>query len=284
MWKYEALCGYLRGRPKKERECSMSLAEIEELVGSLPPSAQDLKWWFGADGTSSQTRAWQMAGWKVGKVEGKPFDRVIFIREEAESKHPTIDQAAIMGATLAAVITITISPGEFGPLDLVVGSTLLSTILAYSHLESWPESRSRVFFKCASLATAFSLCGFLILSWPLQELADHAHRSELDMYCDTIARDARNDCLGNYVGQHLTVWWLGITILAIGFLWRRWQNRESNTSESSLPAHGQPARVEIVVQQWLEERLVIISRILGCGVIVIAVLLEITSRWRWVPY
>src|SRR5947207_7588420 len=184
----------------------MSRIEIEGFTKGLPAKAQFPAWWISADGTSPQGGAWRKVGWRVGAVSGTPVDRVIFIRDKVEGKHPAVDQAAIMGTTLAAVITLTISPGEFGPTDLMVGLTLLSIILAYAHLQPWPSSSFRVIFRCAALATAGSLCTILIISWALQVLADH---SSLAGSCPK--GYSGGDCRGDIVVQHLTVWWFGIT-------------------------------------------------------------------------
>ena len=70
MSKYDPLTGYLRSRPQGERGHTLSLDEIERVLGtSLPRTARiDRPWWANTR-SSTQSVRWLDAGWKVDKVD-----------------------------------------------------------------------------------------------------------------------------------------------------------------------------------------------------------------------
>ncbi len=85
MSKYDPLTDYLRGRPEGEWTHTLSLDEMERVLGtSLPRTAWiDRPWWANTQ-RSNHARKWLQAGWKVGQVDltGK---RVTFMRVDGEA-------------------------------------------------------------------------------------------------------------------------------------------------------------------------------------------------------
>jgi hypothetical protein len=80
--KYIRLAAYLASQPATAVEITMSLKEIEGLVGeSLPANARFPSWWRN-DHHRMHSRAWLTAGWEVGEMNGKD-GTVLFVRGES---------------------------------------------------------------------------------------------------------------------------------------------------------------------------------------------------------
>jgi hypothetical protein len=62
--KYDALASHLEGVDPQVRVLTISFAEIDRIVGGLPPSARRLRQWWGND-SKPEARAWCRAGWHV---------------------------------------------------------------------------------------------------------------------------------------------------------------------------------------------------------------------------
>jgi hypothetical protein len=63
--KYIRLAAYLAGQPPTLNRLTMSLSEIEDLVGiGLPENARFPSWWRNDD-RRMHSRAWMVAGWRV---------------------------------------------------------------------------------------------------------------------------------------------------------------------------------------------------------------------------
>jgi hypothetical protein len=78
--KYIQLAAYLAARPSSMDEITMTLSEIEELIGeTLPGNARFPSWWRN-DEHRMHSRAWLTAGWKVGDMNGKE-SKVVFVRD-----------------------------------------------------------------------------------------------------------------------------------------------------------------------------------------------------------
>ncbi|MGY0236003.1 DUF7662 domain-containing protein [Longispora urticae] len=78
MAKYDPLRDHLAGSRVAADELLMTFAEIEKLVGRLPPSAwQHPAWW--ANDSKVEAQAWRAAGWHVRSVDQRA-GRVVFAR------------------------------------------------------------------------------------------------------------------------------------------------------------------------------------------------------------
>jgi len=51
-----------------EREVTLTLEQIADLVGGLPDAARRARWWTNS-ALTKQARAWLYAGWKVSRRE-----------------------------------------------------------------------------------------------------------------------------------------------------------------------------------------------------------------------
>ena len=63
MVKYDNLTEYLESRSADEA-VSMTMAEVEAIVGALPPSSSGRTWWANTEG-HAQSLAWLRAGRRV---------------------------------------------------------------------------------------------------------------------------------------------------------------------------------------------------------------------------
>jgi len=80
MGKYDPLRDHLASRAGAEHQLTMTFAQIEELVGTLPPSARTHRaWWADSSDARVEARAWRSAGWRVQSVD-QSAERVIFAR------------------------------------------------------------------------------------------------------------------------------------------------------------------------------------------------------------
>lgn len=70
----------------------MTFREIEDLLAfDLPPSARRHRvWWSNNPGTNVAVRAWRDAGRKTARVD-MASERVVFVREDEKTTHPTPD-------------------------------------------------------------------------------------------------------------------------------------------------------------------------------------------------
>lgn len=79
--KYIQLAAYLASQPPSVDELTMTLDEIEDLIGeTLPGNARFPSWWRN-DEHRMHSRAWLLAGWQVDDMNGKDA-KVVFVREE----------------------------------------------------------------------------------------------------------------------------------------------------------------------------------------------------------
>lgn len=103
MASYEALTEYLGSQPADE-SVSLTIPEIDELVGGLPPSSAGRTWWANTRG-HSQSRAWMRAGRRVSEV--RLLEAVVFspadaaIAEESTITRPTMKKQAVLDGVSA---------------------------------------------------------------------------------------------------------------------------------------------------------------------------------------
>jgi len=65
--KYSPLRDHLAGLPASQGAVTMTFRAVEELVGGLPPSARNLRTWWG-NSSHVQSLQWREAGWHVATV------------------------------------------------------------------------------------------------------------------------------------------------------------------------------------------------------------------------
>lgn len=77
--KYEALASWLSGVAASR--VSSTFAELDRLVGGLPPGARSDRTWWGntTNRTRVQAQAWLGAGWQVDHVD-LLREQVVFVR------------------------------------------------------------------------------------------------------------------------------------------------------------------------------------------------------------
>ncbi|HET7482763.1 MAG TPA: hypothetical protein VFK89_07875 [Actinomycetota bacterium] len=68
--KYIRLAAHLASQPAEIERITLSLPEIEAIVGeTLPPNARFPSWWKNDD-RKMHSRAWLTAGWQVDAIAG----------------------------------------------------------------------------------------------------------------------------------------------------------------------------------------------------------------------
>jgi hypothetical protein len=154
----------------------------------------------------------------------------------AEKDTNPVDQAALMGAALAAIVALVVSPGEFGNLSSIIGATLLCVILAFYRLELRLEHFLRAIFRGAAPAAVTGLCACLLISWPVQIWVDH--QTSAMNYCSGSTGDAYSNCLGNRAFQPLALFWAVFTVLGTSAYfggWWRWKRKRLRGYKSNEP-------------------------------------------------
>ncbi len=84
--RYASLARYLRAQSSRADTLTLTFAEIEALVGSLPPLARRHRsWWANDSRTRVQSIQWLDAGWRVDSVD-IAAESVVFTRDPARSR------------------------------------------------------------------------------------------------------------------------------------------------------------------------------------------------------
>lgn len=96
---YAPLAAYLAAQPPTTLTVTLTLAEIEQVLGvMLPPVARTRGWWK-ATGRWGQPRPWHAVGWEVSQVEFRTVPpRITFTRVPQKADGP--DQLGATGITL----------------------------------------------------------------------------------------------------------------------------------------------------------------------------------------
>lgn len=103
MTKYTPLADYLRAH--KGKTCSLTLVEIEEIIGGpLPASARKHPAWWGNDNTHTQAKAWLRAGF--GAQPSKTHTDLIVFRPIQTQSEPSAPAKA-SGPTQVVVRSLT---------------------------------------------------------------------------------------------------------------------------------------------------------------------------------
>lgn len=84
--KYAPLATFLAALPPETLTVTLTLPEIETLVGRpLPPSARMPKWWWNLV-DSPQSQIWMDGGWRVVRAElSQPPESIVFARVSPDS-------------------------------------------------------------------------------------------------------------------------------------------------------------------------------------------------------
>lgn len=79
--KYIRLAAYLAGQPASVDRMTLTLAEIENVVGAkLPGNSRFPSWWRNNE-RKMHSRAWLAAGWEVEKMRAQESE-VVFLRRD----------------------------------------------------------------------------------------------------------------------------------------------------------------------------------------------------------
>jgi hypothetical protein len=79
--KYIRLAAYLAGQPSSIDRMTLTLAEIEEVVGAKLPGNSRFPSWWRNDDRKMHSRAWLAAGWEVEAMRAQDSE-VVFQRRD----------------------------------------------------------------------------------------------------------------------------------------------------------------------------------------------------------
>ncbi|MFI6761740.1 hypothetical protein ACIBF5_21630 [Micromonospora sp. NPDC050417] len=96
--KYDAWRDFLMAWPDDAGEVRMTFAEVEAIVGVLPPSAREHRTWWAND-SKVQAAAWRAAGWRVDSVD-QLAEQVVFRRGRAGGSRSA---AVVAGGAVSAL-------------------------------------------------------------------------------------------------------------------------------------------------------------------------------------
>jgi hypothetical protein len=139
-----------------------------------------------------------------------------------------VDQAALMGAALAAILAIFLPAGKWDRWGTVVGITLSFVVAGYYRIPSSPPSPDGLwggwwdaFTRAGAVAGVAALCLSIALAYPLQQrsVSDTKCRYETLRDYPGLAADRLDEltsnCIGYKAGQKLQPIWLGLAAVIL---------------------------------------------------------------------
>jgi hypothetical protein len=101
-----------------------------------------------------------------GLGESAPAKNAPEVSTEAAKTSDRIDQAAVLGAALAASVSISAADGPWEPMESVVGLVLICLIRTYVEIDAGSTGFHRR--KRLAVAGVLGLAWCLVVAWPLQ--------------------------------------------------------------------------------------------------------------------
>ena len=90
--------------------------------------------------------------------------------DETAASSKATDQAALLGAALAAAIGISVAEGSWEPIESIVGLVLFAVVLSFTDRRPQRSPTRRSMMQHGALLSVLGLCLSLALAWPLQEV------------------------------------------------------------------------------------------------------------------
>lgn len=120
----------------------------------------------------------------------------------------TIDQAALMGAGLAATVTLVLGEGAYSLFSTIVGVSLIVVLIGYYRPVWEPQKRWRHTLRRAVAHGAVTgLCASVTMAYPLQQWLE-----ETPGACSLVPPPERAECLA----EAITTDWIAVTWLVSG--------------------------------------------------------------------
>jgi hypothetical protein len=110
-----------------------------------------------------------------------------------------VDEAALLGTSLAAILALTLGEGGWDWLGTTIGAALLAVIYAFFALPGLDDKRRWIELVALSLVTA--LCAALVIAWPWQWIWSKT-------------TGAGETCAA--IGRAHGAWWVGKGDLGVG--------------------------------------------------------------------
>jgi hypothetical protein len=152
-----------------------------------------------------------------------------------------VDQAALMGAALAAILAVFLPAGRWEGWGSVVGITLTFVIAGFYRVpdSAMPSGWRDAITRAGALACVAALCVSIAIAWPLQSIfvSDKVCRSEQvnlekDLERHPIRlKELTDNCVGREVGEILIWVWFGLAIAILGWHLSKWRPPRKGTSE-----------------------------------------------------
>jgi hypothetical protein len=190
------------------------------------------------------------------------------------SKDDKTDQAALFGAALAAILTLTLPSGPWAPLGSVFGLVLLAVVGGY-YRPLPPTGWLDALAKGAAFAAVTALASFILIAWPVQRLVvqrRNPYRDGATTYSETFLKicpklglrlpdeptpadvydnkQAYENCLGDVTSSYIGwIWTIFFALLFAGWWFITRSARHANGEYKSITQWT----VYIRVWRWVEE-------------------------------
>ena len=165
----------------------------------------------------------------------------------AKTESVRVDQAALLGTALVAVITVSTAPGAWDAFNTMTGITLLLVLFEYCEpVRSKVPDRSRgsTPLRTASFVCVAALCLCLTLAWPVQGLWGARYSS----VCG-----GGPGCIAQHVDGHILIWvWLVMCPVLYGLT--AWLNRRRERHQQGGGSSEDGAAPAIPQQQQNQSR------------------------------
>jgi hypothetical protein len=120
----------------------------------------------------------------------------------------TIDQAALMGAGLAATVTLVLGEGAYSLFSTIVGVSLILVVTGY-YRPVWERQKRwrHMLWRAVALGAVIGLCASVTMAYPLQQLLEESPGA-----CSLVPPPEKAECLA----EAITTDWIAVTWLVSG--------------------------------------------------------------------
>jgi hypothetical protein len=160
-----------------------------------------------------------------------------------------VDQAALMGAALAAILAIFLPAGKWDRWGSVVGITLSFVVAGYYRIPPSPPSPDGLLggwwdalTRAGAVATVAALCLSIALAYPLQQRSVSEIKCRYETLRDYpgLAADRLDEltsnCIGYKAGQKLQPIWFGFAVVIVIVHVFKWHPQPNANKASPSPS------------------------------------------------
>lgn len=149
------------------------------------------------------------------------------------AEHGGIDQAALAGTALAAVISVTGGSGAWGPFNTVTGLVLLLVLGTYYRPAPGEADAPR---RVIAFGAVGALCVCVTSAWPLQHVVGHLWFGGV-----CVSEETPGDCEASHVTDCVLPWaWFATSVALWGI--GAWSHRRRDRAPDAPPSRHVSAR------------------------------------------